>query len=59
MNKNVKNKSLLNNSEIARRLKVSPQYIGQVMRGDKPGKKITPKILALIERTLKNSLRAA
>ena len=42
MNKNIKNRSLLNNSEIARRLGVTPQYIGQVMRGDKPGKKITP-----------------
>ena len=59
MNKNIKNRSLLNNSEIARRLGVTPQYIGQVMRGEKPGKRITPKILALIERTLRNSLRAA
>lgn len=56
MSKVVKiNSQLLNKSEIARRLGYSPQYIGQILSGKKPGIKVKDKIISII----KNELKAA
>jgi len=54
MSKHIKiDSKLINKSELARKLGVTPQYIGQVLSGKRPGKKIKERINKYIYESLK------